>query len=147
MVLVIELHMWSRWLWNCLTKFRIFLPNKFKDSRETYYHIKKVCYRYTFVCISIFKKYIYIYFFRNNSLSTVKNLYESKDYLSVVNILKETLKPHFTFMDIPSYQTMTRMNQYIFILNSFLELKNYYVRIFNFVLIFYFIVFIFKGIV
>lgn len=62
---------------------------------------------------------------RNNLLSTVKNLYESKEYLSVVNILKETLKPQFTFMEIPSYHTMTRMNQYIFMLNSFLELKNY----------------------
>lgn len=88
-----------------------------------------------------------MFIFRNNSLSTVKNLYESKDYLSVVNILKETLKPQFTFMEIPSYKTMTRMNQYIFMLNSFLELKNYYVRIYNFILIFYFIIFIFKGIV
>lgn len=84
---------------------------------------------------------------RNNLLSTVKSLYESKEYLSVVNILKETLKPQLTFMEIPSYQTMTRMNQYIFMLNSFLELKNYYVRIYKFTLKIYFIVFIFKGIV
>ncbi|CAH1731820.1 unnamed protein product [Aphis gossypii] len=63
---------------------------------------------------------------RNNLLSTVKHLYESKEYLSVVNILKDTLKPQCAFMEIPSYQTMTRMNQYIFMLNSFLELKNYH---------------------
>lgn len=66
--------------------------------------------------------------FRNNLLSTVKNLYESKEYLIVVNILKETLKPQSrTFMEIPNYQTMSRYNQYIFMLNSFLELKNYQV--------------------
>lgn len=80
-------------------------------------------------------------------LSTVKHLYESKEYLSVVNILKDTLKPQCAFMEIPSYQTMTRMNQYIFMLNSFLELKNYHVRIHKLILMFYFIIFIFKGII
>lgn len=71
---------------------------------------------------------MYFISFRNNLLSTVKNLYELKEYLSVVDILKETLKPQSrTFMEIPSYRTMTRSNQYIFLLNSFLELKNYYV--------------------
>lgn len=70
----------------------------------------------------------FLIFFRNNLLSTVKKLYDSKEYLNVVNILKETLKPQSrTFMEIPSYQTMSRYNQYIFMLNSFLELKNYLV--------------------
>lgn len=81
--------------------------------------------------VDVFLKLMFI--FRNNLLSTVKNLYESKEYLSVVNILKETLKPQFTFMEIPSYHTMTRMNQYIFMLNSFLELKNYQVSMYNFI--------------
>lgn len=72
--------------------------------------------------------FIYFYIFRNNLLSTVKNLYESEEYVSVVDILKETLKPQSrTFMEIPSYQTMTRFNQYIYMLNSFLKLKNYHV--------------------
>lgn len=71
------------------------------------------------MCLCIFRSYM---------LSTVKNLYDSKEYISVVNILKETLKPQSrTFIEIPSYPTMTRYNQYIFILNSFLELKNYHV--------------------
>lgn len=64
-------------------------------------------------------------------LSTVKALYESKEYTSVVSILKETLKPQRnTFVEIPSYHTMTRYNQYVFMLNSFLKLKNYHVCIF-----------------
>lgn len=68
--------------------------------------------------------------FRNNLLSTVKQLYNSKEYLNVVSILKETLKPQSrTFIEIPSYQTMTRYNQYVFMFNSFLELKNYNVCI------------------
>lgn len=50
-------------------------------------------------------------------------------------------------MEIPNYQTMTRMNQYIFMLNSFLELKNYHVRIHKLILMFYFIIFIFEGII
>lgn len=73
---------------------------------------------------------LFLVLFRNNLLSTVKNLYELKEYLNVLDILKETLKPQSrTFMEIPSYHTMTRFNQYIFMLNSFLELKNYYVCI------------------
>lgn len=69
-----------------------------------------------------------LYIFRNYLLSSIENLYKSKEYTSVVNILKETLKPqNRTFMEIPSYRTMTRYNQYIFMLNSFLDLKNYHV--------------------
>lgn len=82
-----------------------------------------------YIIFIIVLEYLCVYYiFRNNLLSTVKNLYESKDYLNVVVILKETLKPQSrTFMEIPSYQTMTRFNQYIYMLNSFLKLENYHV--------------------
>lgn len=73
---------------------------------------------------------MYFYTFRNYLLSTVKKLYETKEYLEVVDILKETLKPQSrTFMEIPSYRIVTRYNQYTFLLNSFIELKNYHVCI------------------
>jgi len=69
-----------------------------------------------------------VFIFRNNLLNTVKNLYESKSFLSVVNILKETLKQqNYTGIEIPNYPIMTRYNQYIYMLNSLLELKNYHV--------------------
>jgi hypothetical protein len=114
-----------------LDEFEIILPNL-----EYFYRINKkiaekliitlkrlVLSAFLFNCL-----FIYFVAFRNNLLSTVKNLYELKEYLSVVDILKETLKPQSrTFMEIPSYRTMTRFNQYIYMLNSFLELKNYYV--------------------
>lgn len=91
-----------------------------------------------YLCIDFHK-------FRNNLLSTVKQLYNSKEYLNVVSILKETLKPQSrTFIEIPSYQTMTRYNQYVFMFNSFLELKNYNVCIYfisKFFFIFYFYIF------
>lgn len=64
-------------------------------------------------------------------LNTVKDLFESKSYLSVVDILKETLRQQngSSGLEIPNYQIMTRYNQYIYMLNSLLELKNYYVCI------------------
>ncbi|VVC42534.1 Hypothetical protein CINCED_3A009963 [Cinara cedri] len=93
-----------------LDDYEIILPNL-----EYFYRINK----------RIVEKLIFT-LKRNNLLSTVKNLYESKEYLNVVNILKETLKPQSrNFIEIPSYQTMSRYNQYIFMLNSFLELENY----------------------
>lgn len=70
------------------------------------------------------------YFSRNNLLSTIKELHESKEYFSVVDILKETLKPQSrTFIEVPSYPTLSRNYQYRYLLNSFVELKNYHVCI------------------
>lgn len=117
-----------------LDNYEIVLPNL-----EYFYRINKRIAEKLIITLKRFASISYylhiyswifkcLYIFRNNLLSTVKNLYESEEYVSVVDILKETLKPQSrTFMEIPSYQTMKRFNQYIYMLNSFLKLKNYHV--------------------
>lgn len=69
-----------------------------------------------------------MFIFRNDLLNNVKKLYKSKLYPNVVDILRETLKhQNDTEIGIPNYEIMTRKNQYIYMFNSLLELKNYHV--------------------